>query len=487
MSPWANRRSAIDALRDESSGAAGAAGPVDGLLPRVAPTSAPFRATFTQGPILRHVAVMTATGTVGVLAIFLVDFLSLLYVSRLGQTDLTAAVGLATQVLFFPVSVNIGLTIGVTALMSRALGAGDRARARRLAGSGLLLGVALSAAVAAGVLAFAHPILTGLGATGSVTAIARTFLWITLPANVPFAAGMVLSGALRANGDARRAMVVTLAGGIVTGIADPILIFGLHLGVNGAAISTVLSRLTFAAVGYHGAVRVRDLVGRPRAAALRGDVRPLLGVALPAIGTNLATPVASSYVFHTFARFGDAAIAATAVTSRVALVAFGVLYALSGAVGPILGQNLGAGRLDRVRATLTTSFGLVTAWVLLTWALLWLSTPAIVALFGATGDAARYIAFFCAFGVSAWLFTGFLFVANASFNNLGFPLLSLAFNWGLASGGTIPFVTLGAAWGGVPGGQLGIAFGAALFGLGGLAAAYGVSGRLAKLPARAAS
>ncbi len=436
------------------------------------------------GSVLGHVAVMTATGTVGVLAIFLVDFLSLLYVSRLGETDLTAAVGFATQVLFYPVSVNIGLTIGVTALMSRALGQGDRARARRLAASGLLLGLGLSAGVAAAAMGAATPVLSGLGAKGAVLPVARAFLWITLPANVPFSAGMVLSGVLRAAGDARRAMYVTLAGAVVTGIADPVLIFGLHLGVYGAAISTVLSRLTFVAVGYHGAVRTHGLVGRPSLAALRADLRPLLGIALPAVGTNLATPVANSYVFRTFARFGADAVAATAVTDRVALVAFGVLFALSGSVGPILGQNLGAGRFDRVRGTLTASFGLVTGWVALTWAVLWLLTPAVVALFGAQGDAARYIAFFCAYGVSAWLFTGFLFVANASFNNLGFPVLSLLFNWGKASLGTIPFVTLGAAWGGVPGGQVGIAFGAAAFGVAGLATAYRVNGRLAKRAGR---
>jgi len=82
--------------------------------------------------------------------------------------------------------------------------------------------------------------------------------------------------------------------------------------------------------------------------------------------------------------------------------------------------------------------------------------------------------------VSAWLFIGFLFVANASFNNLGYPFLSLLFNWGRATLGTIPFATIGAAYGGVEGGQLGIAFGAMIFGTSALITAYGVSGRLAK-------
>lgn len=446
---------------------------------------APFHAVFTRGSIFRHVLVMTGTGTVGVLAIFVVDLLSLLYVSRLQQTDLTAAVGYATQVLFYPVSINIGLTIAVTALMARALGAGERERARRLAASGLAHATLISMIVAVAALAFTRPILAGLGAQGTVAATAAAFLRITLPANVPFALGMGLSGVLRAAGDARRAMYVTLAGGIVTGIIDPILIFGLHMGVYGAAASTVVARFVFLGMGAWGAIRVHDLVGRPRFASVLGDFRPMMRIALPAVATNLATPVANSYVFHVLSRFGDPAIAATAIVDRIVPVAFGAVFALTGAVGPILGQNLGARQFDRVGETLTKSFVLTAVYVLAMWALLWLMAPAIISLFGASPLSAHYIQFFLHYGIAAWLFIGLLFVANASFNNLGFPFLALAFNWGRATLGTIPFVTLGAAYAGVEGGQIGIAFGAAVFGLAALATAYRVTAGLAQRPAAA--
>ena len=62
---------------------------------------------------------------------------------------------------------------------------------------------------------------------------------------------------------------------------------------------------------------------------------------------------------------------------------------------------------------------------------------------------------------SAWVFITCLFVANTAFNNLGFPLLAMLFNWGRATLGTIPFVTLGArSWGGVEGAMLGLVLGA---------------------------
>ena len=91
-----------------------------------APARAPPAGTarFVSGPTMRHVVVMTATGSVGLVAVFAVDLLSLLYISWLGRPALTAGVGLATIVLFFAVSINVGLMIAVGALVSRALGAG---------------------------------------------------------------------------------------------------------------------------------------------------------------------------------------------------------------------------------------------------------------------------------------------------------------------------------------------------------------------------
>jgi Na+-driven multidrug efflux pump len=85
------------------------------------------------------------------------------------------------------------------------------------------------------------------------------------------AVGMGFSGVLRAVGDASRAMYVTLAGGIVTAFVDPLLIFGLGLGVDGAAIAIVIARLVFLLVGFWGAVRVHDLVARPTARDAMAD------------------------------------------------------------------------------------------------------------------------------------------------------------------------------------------------------------------------
>jgi Na+-driven multidrug efflux pump len=213
--------------------------------------------------------------------------------------------------------------------------------------------------------------------------------------------------------------------------------------------------------------------------ALGGDLAPIMAIGGPAILANLATPVAALYVTRVWSDFGVAAVAGGAVVDRVIPLAFGVVFALTGSVGPILGQNFGARLMDRVRRTMTDALTLSVGYALLAWAVLAFAGPAIAAMFDVDGEGAAFVVFFCRYGVAAWLFVTCLFVANTVFNNLGYPLLAMLFNWGRATIGTVPFVLVGAHWGGVEGAIVGIGVGAAAFGLAATALAFGIVARLA--------
>jgi putative MATE family efflux protein len=431
---------------------------------------------------MRHVIVMTAATSAGLMSIFAVDLLSLLYISWLGDPKLTAAVGFASQVLFFSVSINIGISIAIGALVSRAHGKGDSAGARRLAASGLVHVFLIAALVSCIAWPFRREILTLIGARGMALDVASTYLAITLPATVLLGLGMALASILRAVGDARRSMYVTLAGAVATALLDPVFIFGLGLGVTGAAIVTLISRFVFVAVGLNGAIRMHDLIATPDRKAASLDLVPIMAIAIPAVLTNLAAPVANAYTMRIFSQFGEAVVAAFAILDRLNPMAFGVLFALSSAVGPIMGQNLGAKLISRVRQVLTDCLTFATLYVVAVAILLRLAAPLIVQLFHAQGETAELLTFVCAYGGVLWLFLGAIFVANAAFNNLGFPLLSTLFNWGRATLGTLPFVTIGTARFGPEGGYVGLILGSALFGAGAVITAYYVTARLAKRP-----
>jgi putative MATE family efflux protein len=441
-------------------------------------------AKFTRGSIMRHVAVMTATGSIGLMAIFVVDFLNLFYIAMLGEQELAAAIGYAGTVLFFTVSLCIGVTIAGTALVSRALGARQREDARRLATSSLIYMIALTVVFTLLTLPLLSPILTLFGATGRTHDIAWRFLIIVMPTTPLMGLGMACSGVLRAAGDAKRAMYVTLSGGLFTAACDPLLIFGLGLGVDGAAITSVFSRILLALVGLHGCIRVHGLLARPDTRAALADARPLTDIAAPAIVANIATPVGNAIVTAAIARYGDSAVAGFAVIGRIVPLAFGAIFALSGSIGPILGQNYGAERFDRVRRSLTDSMILIAVYCAAMWlALILLREPAI-RVFGASGDGAALIRFFCIYVAPTWLFVGATFVANAAFNNLGFPTWSSVFNWGRATLGTIPFVWLGGTQFGPQGVLAGQAAGAVISGIAAIIVALRIVDRVAARHAR---
>ena len=433
---------------------------------------------FTTGSTMRHVAVMAASGAVGLVSIFAVDLLALLYISWLGNVNFTAGVGYGTTVLFLSTSFNVGLMIASSALVSRALGARDKVRARRLAGSTTAISLVAASLIAVLMMAVMDPLLTLLGATGETHAVAWRFLMICMPSNFLLALGMCFSGTLRSVGDARRAMYVTLSGGIASAIIDPILIFGLELGTDGAAIAVTLSRVVFCLVGYHGVVRIHDLMRKPTFLETVEDLKPMVGIAVPAVLTNIASPVAGAYMTSVLAPYGDEALAANAIISRLIPVAFGTVFALSAAIGPIFGQNLGARNIKRVRRTLTDGLIFSAVSVMVAWIVLYLAQEQLIAVFHATGRAADLVRYFCVVLAGTWMFHGALFVANASFNNLGAPVLATVFNWGKATIGTVPFAIVGAQWGGAEGAFLGQGIGAIAFGIVGVWAAYQVINRV---------
>lgn len=438
------------------------------------------RARFCTGSIMRHTAVMAGTGAVGLIAVFAVDLLNLFYISRLGDRGLTAAIGFTAAVGTLQIAISIGMSIGLGAVVSRLLGAERHEEARSVASSALVVMVAVMLLIGIGTVLFLRPILHGLGATGDTFHAVAGFVRIVSPFLPFITLGMGFSSLLRAVGDARRSMTVTLWGAAVSACLDPVLILGLgtglHLGLMGAAISTVISRGATALLGFLS-VRRHGLLQRPRLNQLLPDARRVASVATPAILTNLATPVGGAYMTHALASFGLQAVAGQATIDRITPVAFAFIYALTGSVGPIMAQNLGAGLCNRVRETLRASLLLVLGCVAVTWALLAVFQNQVVALFSATGTAAELIHVFCSLTVASFLWVGALFVANAAFNNLGHPLLSTLFNWGRATLGTIPFVTFGMRFGPV-GVLVGQAAGGVVFGTFAVITAFLVTRRL---------
>ncbi|MEM9268318.1 MAG: MATE family efflux transporter, partial [Pseudomonadota bacterium] len=264
---------------------------------------------------------------------------------------------------------------------------------------------------------------------GETLEIASRFLAISIPSLPLIAIGMIASAILRAAGDAWRAMFVTTSAGMVALVIDPLFIMGFGWGVDGAAMAIVISRATTAVVGFYFVHRVHNLLARFEVNDAVRYASPYFAIALPAIATQLATPFGNWILTRAISEFGDSAVAGWGVVSRLTILAFGGIFALSGAIGGIIGQNYGAGRMDRVTQTYLDALKFCLVYTLATWLLLFLLQGQIIAGFNLTAEGAEVVRAFNSFAAGAFIFTGALFVSNAAFNNLGRPLWSTWSNW----------------------------------------------------------
>lgn len=384
---------------------------------------------FLTGGTMGHVVRMTATGAMGITFVFVVDAANLLWISQLGDARLVAAIGFAYAVQFFSVSIAVGLMIATTAVISRSIGQGAHAQARRQAAAGTVIAAAILALVVAVIVGFRQELIALAGAAGETARLASRYLAITIPSLIPMSAALACSGALRAHGYGAKAMYVTLFSGFVLLIIDPILIFYLGWGLDGAAIGLVLFRFSLLGLAIYYAVVQMGLLERPRLRTLRNIAGPFAAVAIPAVATQMSTPAGNYFLTIVMAQFGDDAMAAWAVIGRLTVVVFGGVFALSGAIGGIFGQNYGAGRMSRVRSTYRDALLFCGIYTLLAWGLLIMATPHVIALFGLSGLGADVLRSFTFVGVGGFVFIGALFVSNAAFNNLGRAGRSTLVNW----------------------------------------------------------
>jgi len=435
-------------------------------------------AVFTRGSTFRHVLTMTGASAAGLLTMFGADMVDMYFLTLLGEQALVAAVGFAGTLIFFLVSVSIGLQIALGALVARSEGGGDRELARRYCTSSLIFNGLLSTLISIVAWLNLRSLLIMLGASGQTLEYAVSYAGILLP-NMPFLVlGMSMAAGVRAIGDARRSMWVTVIGSLVNAGLDPIFIFTFGWGLEGAAWASVVSRFVVFGLAWYAIAGVHHLPCKISLREFFADIAPILTIAAPAVLTNLATPIGNGFVLRTMSQFGDSAVAGAAIVGRIAPVAFAAIFALSSAVGPIIGQNAGAGLYDRVRSTLRDALIFNLVYTVFIWLLLWLGAQTIIDVFSASEQAAQLIEFYCFFLAGAFAFNGCLFVANAAFNNLSHPHWATGFNFGRAVLGTIPAVYIGAQWYGPRGVMGGEAVGSILFGVLALVGAFALVRKL---------
>ncbi|MDO4643919.1 MAG: MATE family efflux transporter [Cardiobacteriaceae bacterium] len=398
---------------------------------------------FIEGSIWRHLTTMSLTNAVSLIMVFFADFINIFFIARLGVTELTASIGFASTVMFFPRTFSIALGITTSVLVSRHIGRNEPRRVRHYVVNTSICALLISSLIAVIMWFTRDTLVSWVGATGSTQHYASDFLAIVLPGTIFFALASCGGQIIRAHGEARLSMWLGIATAVISIILNPIFIFLFQMGLNGAAWATFISQLAMMLMhGYYVIYRFR-LISRFRLSRWLADIPEIWRIATPTMLTNIASPISAAFAANQMAKFGDDAIAAFAITQRLLPLALAVIFALSGAVAPIIGQNAGAGQFTRVREAVHAA--LIFNWitVVLVAILLYALHSILPGWFSLHGQAAELLIYFCS-GVALFFgFDGMVFCVNAGFNNLGKPVYSTLNNFGRVFLGAIPFVWLG--------------------------------------------
>ena len=348
------------------------------------------------------------------------------FVGQLGTLPL-AAMGFTFPVAFAMISVGLGVGVATSSVVARLLGSGNREAVQRITTHALILGTTLGFILLAIGLATMEPVFRALGADERTLPLIGEYMRVYYVGSVFVILPMVGNFAIRATGDALVPSLIMIFSALINVILDPLLIFGLlgfpRLELEGAAIATVVANVA-TVVASVAVLYYRERLILPRYLSFEGlwdSWRRLLHVAVPATATNLLIPVSIAAITALVAAFGPEAVAGFGVAGRVEAVVWIVILALQTSLAPFVGQNYGAGRMDRVRHATTLASGFLLAYGLAMAAALFLIAEPVAGIFNdnpaVVGAAANYLRIvpvsYPAFGV--------MMVTVAVFNALGRP------------------------------------------------------------------
>ena len=350
---------------------------------------------FTTGPISRALGLLAIPMMLEMSMEAIFAVVDIAFVSRLG-TDAVAAVGITEALVTVLYAIAIGLGMGVTAMVSRRIGAKKHDAAAQVTGQAIWVCALLSIIVGITGVIFAEDMLHMMGASQSVVDQGKGFTAVLLGGSASILYLFLLNAAFRGAGDAAVALrSLWLANGINI-VLDPCLIFGIgpfpEMGVTGAAVATTIGR------GIGVVYQLYYLIGgRGRLAFHLRHLKIVVSlmhrmviISIGGVGQFLIATASWIVIMRIVAFYGSAAIAAYTIALRLIEFVFLPAWGMGNAAATLVGQNLGAGQPDRAEQSAWRAAKYNTIFMSGLGALSVLAAPWITALFSTDPDVLRY-------------------------------------------------------------------------------------------------
>ena len=385
------------------------------------------KAKLLQGPVGKTLISLAMPMAFGIVAIILFTVVDTFYVGRLGAEQL-AAMGFTFPISYIVMSVAMGLSVGTSSTIARAIGEGHQLKVQRLTTDGLGLAFVIVTCFSLIGLTNLNTIFSMIGAKGEILELISDYM-------IPWCLGvgllvipMVGNGALRATGDTKTPATIMVIAGIVNIVLDPFLIFGIgpfpRLELQGAALATVVSwGVTFTASLWILGKRegmIRLPIFDPKHTF--DSWKQILHIGVPAAGANMMEPLSMAVITRMISEYEKEAVAAFGVGGRLEALSLIGIWALSMAMTPFVGQNFGAGNCDRVRAALRFGVKFSLVWGGVTFTVLYFLSGIIAPIFNDNKAVIASVILFLQIIPISYAMYGISTLVNSTFNALGKPL-----------------------------------------------------------------
>ena len=320
---------------------------------------------------------------VGMLISALYNAIDAYFVGGLGMSQMGAV-----SVVFPIVQIIIGLGMmfgaGASSYISRLLGKGANEQADKTASTSLFSGLLVGAIIIIGIMVFLDPVLTALGSTETILPYARAYAKIYVTGSIINVFTVMMNNLLTAQGATKFTMKAMLTGSIANVILDPIMIYGMDLGIEGAAIATVISLCINMAlyIGYiakkKGVLRfsVRNI------APSKTIYAEVLKIGIPVLLFQLLASTAMGSINTAAKPYGDFAVAAMGAVTRIMTVVTYVVFGFLKGFQPFAGYNYGAKKYERLKKSIRLCMICSTVFCIVAAIVLYIFADPIVSLFG---------------------------------------------------------------------------------------------------------
>ena len=271
------------------------------------------------------------------------------FVSQL-STAASGAVGVNFSLMAMIQAIGFTLGMGSGNYMSRMLGEKKQERAQRACSTAVYTAFACGLLLAVFGIVNMDSLVRMLGATETIAPYAKDYGKYILIAAPYMTVSFVFNNHLRAQGNAGLSMLGITAGGVLNVILDPILIYGFEMGISGAAIATIMSQFISFLILLFLVIRAGNVLKPyPKFFTLKGWIyKEILSAGMPTLGRQGLASAASVLLNVAASAFGDPAVAAMSIVTRIMMFINSALIGFGQGFQPVCGFNFGAKKYERV-------------------------------------------------------------------------------------------------------------------------------------------